>query len=99
MLTRLPAPPAEFYVGERFQLSDEINQIAIGISLDAEIGIVDDEVRTTPHTYSLYWNTFESLRSKKPCECQTQVAFFTPFPAMERRDPMCAICYGDYHAD
>ena len=81
-------------------LREAMDLTTIGIDLDAEVGIVDKEVRTPTLSVSMFWNTFKAIRTGKPCGCRLVSVYYTAFPKMmgsppQFLPPMCAKCYGD----
>lgn len=78
---------------------EEIERLEILVGLDHELGIVDEDVRTKPVAFSLFWNTFTAIRTKQPCSCEVVAAYYEPFPNMSLTTgpipPMCAHCFGD----
>lgn len=84
------------------ELRKKMDLATIGVELDAEIGIIDAEVRTKTLEVSMFWNTFKAIRTGKPCECRTVGVYYSCFPNMfgnppNYLPPMCAKCYGDFN--
>ena len=83
----------------RVALNKEIQDRIALAEIDAEIGIVDEVVRTNPKEFTMFWNVLKAIRSGQACKCPTVGAYYSPFPNMPPGLPsICAKCFGDVSA-
>lgn len=82
----------------------EVDHRLLLATLDHEIGIVDDEVRTKAKMYPMNRGIFEAIGTGQSCQCEVVAAYYKPVsvanhPIMNSGNRMCAHCYGDLGRD